>query len=397
MPSLELYKKALATKGANVGIARKTHSDLVMEATWNSDIQSKVCYIYDYFHDDKPWLASNITHENTTKTRIDAKFIVTQYGSISKDQVEFHLMFKPSQKMNFTVKDELWWYERDFHQKYGAEFPIGAYIDIPDDKGIYKKWLVCRTEYGNQFIKYSVLPCNYYLHWIEVKNNARLKRKMWCVARSQNSYNSGIWNNYNFDLLDNVDIIWLPMNSLTEYLYYTVEDGKNTRNMRLIVSAPIKHPNVWKISKVENHIPFGLQRLTLKQDAFNSKTDYVNLTTKEMYANYYSSVEHDHNEIQKINLAKTPITAFIHGSEKMRNGYKRTYSAIFLNSDGKRITDLDFEWTIDGDIKVEHEIIRDDIALLVDNEDYIGEKIKLQIILSNEIVATKEIEIVEMF
>lgn len=187
VPTYESYKNMLMSRGSSIGDIRKSYADMVMESTWGSDIQSKICYIYDYFHDDSPWLAKGMTYDDTTKTKIDAKFIVTQYNTLSKDQVEFHLMFKPSQPVSFYECDELFYYEKDFVKRYGAEFPIGLYCDIPDDRGIYRKWLICSAEYGNQFIKYSVLPCTYYLHWIEERNGLRFKRKMWVSTRSQNS------------------------------------------------------------------------------------------------------------------------------------------------------------------------------------------------------------------
>ena len=108
------------------------------------DIQSKVCYIYDYFHDDQPDKNVGMTYENTTKTRIDAKFIVKSYQSIDKDQVEYYIQFKPSQKTRFEEGDELYYFETDYRRKYGVQdFPIGMMIDIPDDTDLYHKWLIC--------------------------------------------------------------------------------------------------------------------------------------------------------------------------------------------------------------------------------------------------------------
>lgn len=170
-----------------LGERLKYQSDDIMETTWWNDLQSKVCYIYDFFHDDQKELNKGMDYINTTKTRIDAKFIITQYSSISKDQVEYHIMFRPSQPIEFTEKDDLYYYQTDFYDRYGAEFPIGLYIDIPDDRGIYNKWIICMKEIGNQFIKYKVLPCNYYFMWIEQNGNRRIKRKMWGVRRTQSS------------------------------------------------------------------------------------------------------------------------------------------------------------------------------------------------------------------
>ena len=51
-----------------VGEKLKSDSDMLMEATWDNDLQSKICYIYDFFHDDSPSIAEHMSYENTKKT-----------------------------------------------------------------------------------------------------------------------------------------------------------------------------------------------------------------------------------------------------------------------------------------------------------------------------------------
>lgn len=171
-----------------LGEKLKSDSDMLMELTWDSDIQSKICYIYDFYHDDQPRLAEGMTYDNTTKTRIDAKFIVKSYQSMDKDQVDYYIQFKPSQAVRFSENDELYYFETDYKSVYGNTFPVGEYIDIPDDRGVYHKWLICREERANQFPKYLVLPCDYELCWIETNGKDRIKRRMWSVLRMQSSY-----------------------------------------------------------------------------------------------------------------------------------------------------------------------------------------------------------------
>lgn len=181
------YKRMLTHQGRTEGEVRKRQSDIIMEATWDRDLQSKRCYIYDYFHDDQKSKNKGMTYSpETTKTPVDLKFIITQYGSLSKDQIEYHVQFKPSWRFEEPA------YMKEYETKFQAEIPIGAYVDIPDDQGIYHKWLICSKEIGNQFIKYSVLPCNYYFHWV----CGGKKYDMWGVARLRSSYNSGLWTDY---------------------------------------------------------------------------------------------------------------------------------------------------------------------------------------------------------
>ena len=129
MPSLQTARRVANAKnnGAKtIGQIYKEQSDFVMEQTFWNDIQSKVCYIYDYFHDDQPDKNVGMTYDHTTKTRIDAKFIVKSYQSIDKDQVEYYIQLRPSQKVWFEESDELYYFETDYRQKYGIQdFPIG--------------------------------------------------------------------------------------------------------------------------------------------------------------------------------------------------------------------------------------------------------------------------------
>ena len=129
MPSLQTARRVANAKnnGAKtIGQIYKEQSDELMEWTWDNDIQSKVCYIYDYFHDDQPDKNVGMTYENTTKTKTDVKFIVKTYQSLDKDQVEYYIQFRPSQKVWFEESDELYYFETDYRQKYGVQdFPIG--------------------------------------------------------------------------------------------------------------------------------------------------------------------------------------------------------------------------------------------------------------------------------
>lgn len=350
MPSLQTARRVANAKnnGAKtIGQIYKEQSDWAMEQTWWNDPQSKVAYIYDYFHDDQPEIKDHMTYENTTKTRIDIKFIVKSYQSMDKDQVDYYIQFRPDEKFDFTEKDELYYYEKDFHKKYGADYPIGMMIDIPDDRGIYHKWLICRDEPANQFPKFLILPLNYRLYWIEQDGDKRYKRNMWCAIRMQSSYTSGSYVDKVFSRPDNQTKLWFSMNSITEKFWYSDD---NDKNMRLIVSAPIKEPVTWRITKCENAQPLGIQKLTLYQDRFNEHTDYVNLETGEMYANYFDS-EIAPTDPDTPTTPPSSITARISASTstiKVGGSYKNLTVNLFNDSNEDITTeyaDATFTWT----------------------------------------------------
>ena len=349
MPS---FREAKRIYGSNLTIGQqlKQMSDMAMEETWGNNIQSKVCYIYDYYHDDQPDKKDHMTYERTTKTRIDAKFIVKSYQSIDKDQVDYYIQFKPSQPVEFTKNDQLYYYEQDFRRKYGAEFPTGLYCDIPDEKGVYRKWMIILSEPANQFTKYLVLPINYNFMWIERNGKERIKRRMWAVLRSQNSYNSGLWTDLRFTTQENQDKVLLPLNSITDKIWYTDDQSKT---MRVLVSAFTDHPIAWKISKVENSQPLGIQRLTLYQTFFEQNHDYIEKDSDGyiigMWADYFSDgvTPTDPSAPALLPSVYSKISAST-DSLNVGGSYKTLTLNIFKDSDDditKEYSDATFTWS----------------------------------------------------
>lgn len=354
MPSLQTARRVANAKnnGAKtIGQIYKEQSDLAMEQTWDNDIQSKICYIYDFYHDDQPRLAEGMTYENTTKTRIDAKFIVKSYQSMDKDQVDYYIQFKPTQKTHFSEGDELYYFETDYRKKYHNDNFIGLFIDIPNDENIYEKWMILRTEPANQFPKYLILKCNYELMWIENNGIEKIKRRMWSVLKMQSSYNSGLWTDLRFTSQENQDKVWLPLNPITEKIWYTNESSKN---MRVLVSSFTDNAVAWQISKVENAQPLGVQKLTLYQDFFDQHRDYIEKDSDGniigMWASYFDS-EIAPTDPSTPTTPPSSITARISASTstiKVGGSYKNLTVNLFNDSNEDITTeyaDATFTWT----------------------------------------------------
>ena len=354
MPSLQTARRIAHAKNNGVktiGQIYKEQSDWAMEQTWDNDIQSKICYIYDFYHDDQPRLAEGMTYENTTKTRIDAKFIVKSYQSMDKDQVDYYIQFKPTQKTHFSEGDELYYFETDYRKKYHNDNFIGLFIDIPNDENIYEKWMILRTEPANQFPKYLILKCNYELMWIENNGTEKIKRRMWSVLKMQSSYNSGLWTDLRFTSQENQDKVWLPLNPITEKIWYTNESSKN---MRVLVSSFTDNAIAWQISKVENAQPLGVQKLTLYQDFFDQHRDYIERDSNGniigMWASYFDS-EIAPTDPDTPTTPPSSTTAKISASTstiKVGGSYKNLTVNLFNDSNEDITTeyaDATFTWT----------------------------------------------------
>ena len=180
-----------------MGQALKNQSDMIMNETFTNDIAYRKCYI--------------------DNTPVDAKYIVYTYYSISKDAVDYHLQFRP-----------------------GIHYPIGTYIDIPDDVGIYNRWLIVGRSDEPQFVKYNILKCNWTFRWIA----DGVIHECLGVLRARNSYNSGLWRDYYSEIPENQDQFIVPTNEITQTINY---------NMRFLISDNKVNPIAWEVSKEKIH------------------------------------------------------------------------------------------------------------------------------------------------
>ena len=357
MPSLSTARRIANAKTNNaktIGQIYKEQSDDLMEWTWETDEQSKFCYIYDWKHDDRPNMNIGMTYENTTKTPIDAKILVSKYGSIDKDAPTLQCQFKPSQKEYFTEEDDLFYME-EYRKKYQLDdIFVGMYLDVPDKKGIYHRHLICMKDVEQNFQKYFLLPCDYLLQWVQTKADKRYRRSMWCVLKSQSSYNSGIWVDNVTSSQQNQELLFIPTNEVSDTIYYVSESDEN--NQRLIVDIPNYSidnwtPNTWVVSKVERVNVRGRTKLTLYQKPFNSTTDYIekdeNGLIIGLWANYFGSV----TPTDPSTPTPSSITARISASTstiKVGGSYKNLTANLYNDSNEDITTeysDATISWT----------------------------------------------------
>ena len=178
------YKASLLRSGSFAGEVKKSQSDVITESTWYEDLATRTCYFYDHFHDNEPLRLDDLHPDERLMTPIDVKYIVSSSQTYDKDQITYHIMFKPSEEGH---DDLVSYYKNDFIDKYDGTFPVGLYVAIPDAKGKYNRWLVVDRANVNdpQYPTYEILRCDFIARWIYKGT----KYQYPVVLRSQNSYN----------------------------------------------------------------------------------------------------------------------------------------------------------------------------------------------------------------
>lgn len=328
MVSFEDMQKLYANVVSH-GQQLKAMADDVMQQTFDNDIQTRLCYIYDYFHDDQfdEGLSGYNPVLSQSKIPVKLKFIIKAYKSAAKDDPEYHIMFEPDVWNSMSCKPQ--WFI-DGYEKFGIRFPVGLYVDIPDDRGVYQKWLVFYDEVANQFPKFGVIKCNYLFTWIKDDGIHRYKRKMWGAERTQNSYTSGTWQGDKLNVLDEQGKFWLPWNTITSEVKH---------DMRFFISMLQDEPYVYKTSKIKNTSPKGIITVTIEQDRFDKNKDFVDNdsnspTYGDMYADYYSSTVVPKEEVEQ-NSYTLSVEAKTYS---VRVGGSKVVYAKILDNNGNDVT-----------------------------------------------------------
>ena len=336
MPTLADYKTRLGMHGQNNGQARKSHADQIVEATWYNDLATRTCYLFDFEHDPQPYQLNDLTPDETMQTPVDLKYIVYSSQTYAKDAITYHIQFKPSEDGNDSLVP---YYEELFKNRYDASFPCGLYALIPDNHGVYNKWLIVDTANYNdpQFSTYEVLRCDKVFQWIHQNK----KYQMCGVLRSQNSYNSGIWIKYDVEKVEDQSVFVLPLTRDTEHLFY------NTR--MIIDNKVLTEPRAWKITKVNRLDANGLTKITLAQDRFDSHKDYIELDNNGnvigMWADYFQEGQAEPTDAheQLPDLYSVTTYSGLAPEIKIGGGYKTLLTEFY--KDGQKIVPYGCTWT----------------------------------------------------
>lgn len=337
MPSFKDYKKSISNFGETIGQHHKSESDMVMEYTWYHDINHRTAYLFDYYHDTNKLQLRNFEIDETDANLvpIEIKFLANAQQTMDKDQVTFHIQMKPGQECNVD------YYEKFFAKRYDAIFPCGLYILIPDEQGVYHRWMVVAKAnfYKVQFPTFEVLPCDKVFRWIHDGK----KYEMAGVLRSQSSYNSGVWLNYKVEEPEDQEKFIVPLNRDSEHIFY---------NKRFILdNNVITEPRAWRITKINRVSNNGTVLATLAQDLFDQHKDYVELDDDgevvAMWADYYKEPL---QEVEEDVIGEITFSG-LKSELKVNGGYKKftiNYEDDFNYSstgwkfycDGESISDL---------------------------------------------------------
>ena len=119
---------------------------------------------------------------------------------------------------------------------------------------------------------------------------------------------------------------------------------------------------------------------------------------KEVWiCNYTEPTTPPENDDETTILSST-ITGTISGNKTLKVGFERTYTANLVDEDGNTVEwSDDFSWNIVSDFEVVSSVDGNKITLMVEDEDLVEEKFKLEILHGDRMVGDLVITISSAF
>lgn len=286
MITMSMYEAMLLTKGANLSQVRQNQSRLVMNATFTGDVGYKKVYILSK---DDGW------HYE------DAKYSKHATPSILKDAVDYYLQFRP--KVHYPVGTYVFIpNDEDYSIGFKEESPIDPFQD--ENFSMKKLWMIVGRNDANEFVRYNIIQCNWNFKWIDRYHSKDVIMNVYGAIRNANSYTSGVWNaDYGY-YLDNITGFWVPD---TYFIYgdklfdYNLCDTRYIEHEeRFFITNNKIDPKIYKVTKVQDTVPQGVIKVTVKQDELNRVRDNTDL----MICDYFE----DNGEVKIETVTGSDIT-----------------------------------------------------------------------------------------
>ena len=265
----------------------------------------------------------------------------------------------------------------NFLTTYDNPVKIGDYIhDNKDDT----YWLVYNSFNVND-IHYEgkLIQCNYLLKW-QLSDGKVVER--WSNIVSASKYDTGENGN---------STIVLSSNNFTILMGYC-DEALELEEKRVFIDIRKVPKKVFKITRGDDVI-YNAGNMGMLLSFIADKTEFNNETDNQELGicDYVSPTSH--TPPQPPNPDETAVlNVTINGDKNLKIGFSRTYSVILSDNDGNKVQwdNTKYSWNIISDFTDDINQTVDDekIKLTIDDDSFIDEKIKLQV-LSNGLVCTE--------
>lgn len=254
----------------------------------------------------------------------------------------------------------------------------GMYILFED-----RYWLITGYPGNNKiYEKATMILCQYKLRW---QDDSGKVIERWANFTSASKYDTGHSGNQTIMLTSNNFTIWIPED----------DDSATLDTRRVFIDRDEVHPTkVFEITRSDDVLYLfgeehgGILSFIADKDELNLSVDRPDLGLCDYKEPTPLPPEPDET---------TDLSAVISGKSNLINGFSRTYSVEFKDSNGDIKQDVDFTWNVESDFDVQQTISGNQIELSVDDKSLIGSSFILQILVQDKVLSEFEITITSLY
>lgn len=304
---------------------------------------------------------------NRTKANLQNKVVDSlSYKTIKLNGVETQLVINEGTQP----------YYKEFESMPGQEINIGDYIEWANSW-----WLVTTCDYDDELYRNGKLQqCNYLLKW---QNELGEIIERQAVVLSASKYNDGLAES---------NVISLGSDKLSINIPLDAEALKLKKSMakKFFIDNNKEDPTAYLLANTGNvtdtYNGHGITHWIVEECAYTASEDDL----KYGVCDYISPTTTPEDDDKT-----TILTAKIEGNTNLKVGFGRSYTANIVNENGDVVRwDDTYSWNVISFIDVNVKTEGNKIWLLVENEDFVDEKFKIQVLRDKSPIGEMVISIV---
>ena len=278
-------------------------------------------------------------------------------------------------------------YKKKIKSRHEDKFNLGDYIEWNG-----QMWIVTLIDSDEKtWNRGYMYQCSILLRWQNASGNIV---ERWGYSEDFTKYSTGITGNDKISIGDYQYGLTLPVDDETKIM-------KRDKRFPIDIDG-VEPPDIYKLTNrkvlLTDDRSFGRGGIlvwTLSFTEFNADTD------KKIKLNNGSEVWIcDYKPPRPLPPKPdetTDLSAVIKGKRNLVNGFSRTYSVEFKDSNGDIEQDVDFVWNIESDFEVQQIANGDQIELSVDDKSLIGSSFILQVLVQDKVLSEFEITITSLY
>lgn len=335
----------------------------------------------------------NNTYKSKSRQETDLYLLNRHVDECFADTVDYHVVKRNGEPFELLIiKDtDNNTFKKKIKSRPSDKFNLGDYIEWNN-----QIWLVTLVDTDDKTYHSGYMYlCTVPLRW---QNSEGKIIERYVYAEDFTKYSNGVTGNNTITIGDNQYGLTLPVDDETKKL---------KRDMRFPMDFDDSElPDIYKLTnrkvKLSDNQYFGrggTMIVTMSFDAFNPNDDKKVILEdgQEVWICNYNNSHTPLPPTPSEPDETTDLRCVISGNTNLKNGYRRTYTVTFTDTDENAVDwkNVDYKWKVVSDFDVKQTIADNKITVSVNDENLIGGSFFVQIVIGETVLSEVKVNIVE--